>query len=200
MGDPNALGGAFNGTVSYVESFVLPPPLPPLPNGNVNADVDFAVYAPGQFDLSFGAGADGGNPSHFVYAYQIHNIASSDDVILLTVGLDGDETLGSVGFLSGADVDPTSSNFSGITSAAWGFQSPTSIANGQSSDILFFTSAQAPEFDNATLSSGVNNSLQQLPSPSSLIPEPATLALFGIGVTVCCLRKRPKQNHRGDVG
>ena len=69
--DGNAIG-AFQGSVNMANSFQ---PIPGYPLFyNVNADVDFAVYAPNlgssNFDLTFGPGADPSGGADFVYAYR----------------------------------------------------------------------------------------------------------------------------------
>ena len=115
--DGNAIG-AFQGSVNMANSFQ---PIPGYPLFyNVNADVDFAVYAPNlgnsNFDQTFGPGADPSGGADFVYAYQVFNLASmSSSITSFSVGLDGDEyNLGVVpqfiGFL-GAGVNPDDSRF-----------------------------------------------------------------------------------------
>lgn len=148
----------------------------------VSANVDFAVFAPGTFPF-----ADPSGGTEFVYAYQIENLDT--DVSKFTVGLDGDEPLGSIGFVSDVGLtDPTASAFvgAGPTSAAWDFTVPGALTNGNSSAILIFTSSAAPERDSATVQAAWANT-QQLPSP---VPEPATLSLLALGLGLTCVRRR----------
>lgn len=153
----------------------------------ISANVDFAVFAPGAFGVAF-PGEDPSGGADFVYAYQIENLDT--DIITMTVGLDSDESLGTIGFIGDAGlVNPTASLFvgAGPTSAAWDF-GPGTLVNGTSSAILFFTSADAPELDSATVVAAFADS-HNLPSP---LPEPATLSLIalGAGIVFCGRRRR----------
>lgn len=148
----------------------------------VSANVDYAVFAPGTFPF-----ADPSGGTDYVYAYQIENLDS--DVNKLTVGLDGDEPLGSIGFISDVGLtDPTASAYvgAGPTSAAWDFTSPGALTINNSSAVLFFTSSAAPEWDSATVDAAWANS-QNLPSP---LPEPAALGLMAMGLGLACVRRR----------
>ncbi len=161
---------AFTGTQFFDDDFF---------GFTVSADVDYAVFAPGTFPF-----ADPSGGSHYVYAYQIDNLDT--DIVQFTVGVDGDETLGSIGSIAdGGSNSPTAVLYvgAGPTSAAWDF---SGFASGQTSDVLFFTSAEAPELDSATVSAAWANS-HDLPSPS---PEPATLGLVALGVLSCLGRRR----------
>ncbi len=151
----------------------------------VSANVDFAVFAPGTFGVAF-PGLDPSAGAHYVYAYQIQNLDT--DISKMTVGVDGDETLGTVGFISSLGLtDPTTSSYvgSGPTSAAWDFTVPNPLTIGNSSAVLFFTSAEAPELDLSTVAAAWSNT-HDLPSP---VPEPASLALMGLGLGLAIVRK-----------
>lgn len=170
-------GGAipgFTGTQFFDDNFL---------GTTVSANVDFAVFAPGTFNTAF-PGQDPSGGSDYVYAYQIENLDT--DISTFTVGLDGDETLGVIGFIGDVGLtDPTDSSYigAGPTSAAWDF---TGFSNGGNSAVLFFTSAQAPELHSATVAAAWSNS-HELPSP---LPEPATLGLMTLGLGLACVRKR----------
>ena len=147
----------------------------------VSANVDYAVFAPGTFPF-----ADPSGGSDYVYAYQIDNLDTN--IVQFTVGLDGDETLGSIGSIpDGASTNPDVSAYvgAGPTSAAWDF---TGFGSAQTSDVLFFTSAQAPELHSSTVSAQWANS-HDLPSP---LPEPATLSLLALGAAVSFTGRRRK--------
>ncbi len=124
VGDPNSMTG-WNGTVNFDTTFSI---------YTVKAEVDYAVYAPGQFNLSF-PGGDPSGGSHYVYAYRVHNTGSSPfstekNPEHFTVGLDfGDAPdVDSIGFLDlNVGVDPIASLFKpesatpDYTSATWDF-------------------------------------------------------------------------------
>src|SRR5688572_27381628 len=131
--DVNAMSG-FKGTVDFTSV------IGPL---TMAAEVDYAVYAPGQFNLTFGAGADPSNGAHFVYAYQIHNtgiIASDRDPAFLSVGFDPLDHQANIGFLNAnLGLDPSAVAFIPVAnppfhSATWDFN-PV-IADGQSSEVV----------------------------------------------------------------
>jgi len=165
---------------------------PPIPGFMIvmSANVDFAVFAPGNFDAAF-PGLDPSGGTEYVYAYQIKNTGDTQ-ATSLTVGLHGDEPLGSVGFipdntLSLPSIAPFNSQFTtgSSTSVAWDFNQGD-LTNGLSSAVLFFTSAAAPELDTATVMAQLPNT-QLLPSP---LPEPATIGLVLAGVCVMIVGKR----------
>jgi len=153
----------------------------------VNADVDYAVFAPGAFGAAF-PGLDPSGGTEYVYAYQVENTDPATDISKLTVGLDGDEPLGTIGFIPDAGLhDPADELFVGAppTSAAWDFSAATPLPSGVTSAILIFTSAAGPEWDTGT-THGVFADQQALPSPA---PEPASLALMAMGLGAMGSRK-----------
>lgn len=157
----------------------------------VNANVDFAVFAPGTFDTAY-PGEDTSGGTEYVYAYQVLSLDPDTAVKGITVGLDGDEPLGVIGYIGdGVWGDPTSSAYvgSGPSSSAWDFTGASAIPNGSYSAILVFTSAAGPEWDTGTITSTEWSDEQILPSP---VPEPASLALMGLGLGLAIIRKNDR--------
>lgn len=195
QGDPNALS-SWRGFTNVQNSFTFS-----VFTLSVNANVEFAVYEPGKFTMSFPAAAPIGG-SEYVYAYQIFNLTTdSSSVTALTVGLDGDEpfnmgtTLGNIGFVAGTgDVSPSagylapSDGLTSPTSARWAF---SVLPVGESSDVLYFTSPAQPESDSATVTGSWPATTQLLPSPSNTpVPEPTTLGVLALGGLAALIRKQ----------
>ena len=156
----------------------------------INADVEYAVYAPGMFgtSLALGEPTDPSNGEDWVYAYQIFNNASDPLATLnaFSVGLDGDEWPRFIGFLDGPGVNPVNSYFSPAlpdppVTAKWTLSLPS---NGGIGDIMFFTAPGGPETDYASLQNGLACT-RNLPSP--MVPEPATLQLLLFAVAMLAL-------------
>ena len=156
--DGNALAG-FKGTKNF-DATVLPFVLV--------SEIDYAVYAPGQFEASFGLGADPSGGTHFVYAYQVFNdpgnTGANREITEMSVGFadlvdlfDDNELPANIGFLPNVfgnfGVDPVSSSQFGNApggSAVFSFIGGEIPLLGQS-EILIYTSPFPPEFDAATV-------------------------------------------------
>jgi hypothetical protein len=177
-----------------------------LTGGNVfvDASVDYAVYAPGDFNLSF-PGKDPSGGLQYVYRYQLHNASGSGDFLKkMTIGL-VDITSAEGWFCTwvdpepiytGGGIVPPTIGFVGSppTSVNWAYKSSSGfITAGEKSKMLIFTSPFPPTYGSATINSRntVNWYMDdqghqfnwwkgQLPSP---VPEPATfVSLFVAGV------------------
>ena len=161
------------------------------------ADIEYCVYAPGDFELSF-PGEDPSAGLEYVYAYQIFNDldpyptdpppwnGDKGHINAFSVGInDGDEQADNDGFVADVNVDPSSHEVR-PSSVFWGFAGASQLDYGEVSDVLIFTSPFAPEWDNAT-ASGVFPDTEQLPSPT---PEPATLGLLVLAVVALATRRR----------
>lgn len=156
-----------------------------------SATVDYCVFAPGSGPLA------GQHPSDYVYAYQITGVTGGmfgpGLVARLSVGLnDGDElpqAIGAYGAAAG-EVAPSASAFDGvpvINTAGWDFLSAQVIDQGETSEVLFFTSPFGPEWDTSTVKGTMSAVAgQYMPSPT---PEPLTLAMLAAAAPLL-LRKR----------
>jgi hypothetical protein len=153
----------------------------------LNTEVDYAVYAPGQFANSSALGypTDPSGGTQYVYAYQVlNNTGGSEAISTLSVGLYGlggpnqgkDKQVANIEQISYAgDVSPGAQNFSGTPaqSALWNFSSP-SLSIGKVSSILLYTSPFPPETDNSSVQ-GATGDTERLPSP---VPEPVSWLLI----------------------
>ncbi len=187
-GDTNAMD-TWHSTLTFTGS--SDPEYPPV--YYLYANIDYAVYVPGQFNLSF-SGQDPSSGTQYVYAYQLFNDphvpASTDTGILkFTVGVHSDELTADVRI--GQVDDPTTTSdktstpaWAGspiATSATWKFSGSNQIALNYRSKILIFTSEYGPRWDSANLF-GVKGSTAPenqyiMPSP---IPEPAIPLILAI--------------------
>ena len=170
----------WRGSVSYYGYPVIPIPPFSVTDDAIVANVDYAVYAPTQFEASFGEVPGVGN-TDWVYAYQIFNYAPNpqNDISSFTVGLDGDENPIFIGFLDGSGNNPTEAIFSEPAppgSAKWTIMVGNS---GEVSDILFFTAPGSPETHQSSLLQAGFGVGEDLPSP---IPEPAILSMMLLAV------------------
>jgi hypothetical protein len=169
----------------------------------VDGSVDYAVYAPGQFNLSF-PGKDPSNGTQYVYRYQLYNnaVTSSDYIKKLTVGLAGITNAANCKWI---DPDPPYASGGAVptlqvaligtpnpTSAVWSYKASAPLNPGNYSKMLIFTSPYEPTSRLSTIYSqstiahwvdGGGNQYNwwegQLPSP---IPEPTSfcsLLIFG---------------------
>ena len=186
--DANAVAG-FHGTQDFSTS---------IGTLSMKGEVDYAVYAPGKFEQTFGADADPSHNQRYVYAYELHNTGGTADRDLgfLSVGFDAAGPGGSnptdIGMLLVGDHgdDPSASSFiptSGppYNSATWNFSTP--IPDAHYSEILLFTSPFSPEFYDASVQGGGLSKQSRLPSP---VPEPGTaLAVCGM-MSAFLIRRR----------
>ena len=164
--------------------------------------VQYAVYAPGQFQTSAALGnpVDPTGGADYIYAYEI--IAGSQLIKDLTVGIQTGAVPAAspfVGHFAGTPelgVGPTTSIFNSAgpsaSNAKWTDLGPTFWMNNHS-DILYFASAFPPHLFVSSLSQGgAVIATNFLPSP---IPEPGTAALSIVAVACMAvvarrLRKR----------
>jgi hypothetical protein len=185
VSDPNAML-AWQGTQGFYDVDVGS-------GATLDVDVEYAVYAPGQYGKS---GTDPSDGAHYVYAYQVFNdLAGNAPVSSFSVGLDPAANVASIGSDAGSGTlggtAPTTSAFSGTppTSAVWYFSSNTidPPPPNEYSTVLLFTSPYGPRWAPGSLLDSGLSDRQDLPSPT---PEPATLALMALGGVGMLARRR----------
>ena len=186
-------------------SIAVPPVAPPLFNDRVTAVVEWAAFAPGDFQLYLNdegiAASDPSGPSEVLYAYQIVSIdAAIPGISTLTVAVDTTDARGSVlaptEVATGAASEVANSGGGDqSTSMAWFFDSL--LQPGDTTALLVFTSPFAPILDNLQLSSGLAS---PTPSPQVAsisdriyeqgVPEPSSVALLLMGSVIALGRRR----------
>ena len=197
--DPNAIAGLANpATGENISVFSNT-------TGGVTllANVEYAVYAPGQFGTSAALGlpaaADPSHGTQYVYAYEIfnqnvpgHALVSTMTVALTPTGNPANITHVSANVVGG--MSPFASQFipagTPKTSAKWTWLS--NLTPGTHSDILLFTSPNPPRLVTSSMLGGSNTlDAELLPSP---VPEPGSLALslaaLGTLIAVRALRRK----------
>jgi len=185
LGAPGTLGAPFQTTQNFFAT-----------NGTDTLDinVDFAVWAPGQFPGTYVpfAGFTPANPTDYVYAYQVYNNGPGHGQSTRQFSQLGiNSTGGVINSLgkdpsfdpSGVDVD-TPFAFLSPQGASYQFLVPT-IGVNQFSVVLLLTSPNAPTFSQASVFDSGLSANGQVPMP---VPAPATLTLLALGAA--CLRRR----------
>ncbi len=174
--------------------------------GAISGTVSFAVFAPdGSFDTflddSYGDGvySDPTAGTKFIYAFQVQS-DSGNSIETLNSGYDfGANTAGFLApqsIAGSGDIGPGSTVFNS-TSAVWDFSGAT-IANGQISDVLFYTSDLGPQPDKLSIGSvfglvQADSGETDFASPSQ-IPEPTSALLMIIGTALGLLIGR-REGH-----
>jgi len=175
-----------------------------LAGGSFSGDVDFAVFAPGSFqtflDGEYGGGTynDPTNGAEFIYAFQV--AAANGAIQTLNAGLDMGADTGSLGspqsFAASGDTGPNTTTFND-TSARWDWGFASSIAAGQTSDLLFYSSNVGPKPDQVTI--GSQFLLDQADSGqfdyASPVPEPTSAFILFVGIGTAGMFARRKRER-----
>jgi hypothetical protein len=191
-----------NGMADWQGAITVTGPMPDLYEV-LAVTIEYCVYGPGQFGLSF-PGMDPSDGESYIYAYQLFNnidphpayqtTYDPDYVERFSVGLDSNEAAQGCWFLSGTGIAPSDSDtlFAGSTQVGWDFtegQMAYSTDPDAVSAVLYFSSPAGPELDKTTVSGWQVASGWFLPSPS-LVPEPATMAVMLVGAASLLRRRR----------
>lgn len=177
-------GGSWTGSDVYDNGLASP--------FHLVGNLDFAVFTAANFVTAFPGAAPAYVPGDaLVYAYQIENqgdfAVSAQIVGISSVA----NTIGSFLYNAG-EVAPSFSVFDVGGNAIWGFTAPN-IGTGQDSYVLAYSSPNIP-----TMGTGVGITVDggtfgitNVPTPSSTpIPEPASIAVAGLGLVSCLLSRR----------
>jgi hypothetical protein len=153
----------------------------------LNVDVDWAVYCAFQFHWD----GYGPPPGEFTYAYQVY-VNPQVGVFKFSVGMLEGNDADNIGiFPLGAGVAPFLMGFGGTPpdTANWDWASP-GLLPGQNSVGLAYSSINAPLFFVGSIHNAGLQAAGMVPSPSDVIPEPATLVLAGVGAMMLLRRRR----------
>ncbi len=150
----------------------------------LKGDVNWVVYAPGDFpDVYKGLGytpTDG----EFTYVYQV--VSQGNDAIH-KISVDVENSADNIGAF-GSGVAPGKAVLSPPDTTYWAFPDPNSIGQLQSSQMLAFSSTQSPdEFYGQVFDGGNIADLDVLPGPGTItigVPEPSTLCLALVGLAM----------------
>jgi hypothetical protein len=159
-------------------------------SGTLAANVDYAVYAPGQYPDDGLTGNDPSNGAEYVYAYQVFNTGASP-ITFLSVGHQGPGAA-----VHNATPDALHATVGGIAPTLWvalstsvvGAFNSVQIQPPQHSEVLLFTSPNAPTFRAASVANSGQSNQQTLPTP--VVPEPAGLALATLALGALLRRSR----------
>jgi hypothetical protein len=176
------------------------------PITSVAVDIEYAVFAPGQFQLStYSGGSDPSGGSEYIYAYHIDNNlnphpndppngdGTHNYISRFSVGLDGNEQPKNITFINSlAGFNPVESAFAPAAppfdTATWRFALSGGLPYGNLSDVLIFSSPFGPELDNTSVLGPIGASLtNSLPSPT---PEPGVLGVLGLAGVLGLMRPR----------
>ncbi len=185
---PNAIAG-FQGSENFSGAVV---------GGQLDVDVDYAVFAPGDFAGTFNEfpGLPAFDPNDYVYAYQVYNIGAANGgtsttaVSQMAINLSSGGLIGSLG--EDPDFDPSPNDVPATAAFDFGDSALYLYLNGglpidNFGVVLLLSSPFGPAFVDANVVDGGGNINGFLPGP---IPEPTSLLLLVAGLGVASLRRR----------
>jgi hypothetical protein len=152
-------------------------------------DLDYAVYAPGDYPDDGVNGQDPSDGAEYVYAYQAYNVSSSASLTTVTVGLtDGALANNPMGDPLHVEVGGAAPTFSVVqpTSVLSNFSTPP-VGPGDFSSVFLYTSPYEPTFFATSVIGGGIADQQLAPSP---LPEPSCLGLLIVGLAAATGRRR----------
>ncbi len=184
--DPNA--AVYDGTTWHGSVDVLAGPN--AEGKYLRATIDYCVYAPGMFSYP----GQGYTPTagEFVYAYQVF-VDPNVEAFKLSVGMLASNEANNIGTwaISGG-VDPNDLGFGGTPpnlDTAWWSWDP-GLQPGENSVGLAYSSINAPLWWLGTIQNSGLAASGFVPSPSDVIPEPATMGLVLAGAIAALRRRR----------
>jgi hypothetical protein len=188
--DANAIPG-FQGSAAFT--------------GNVgpailDANVEFAVYAPGSFGLSFPPIDDPSGGTQYVYAYQVFNNGPTANTRVQELSIFLEPNLNPVTATGDTPAGGLAPNLvqipiggTGQSNVKWTWVNPL-FNVGLFSDIVLFTSPYAPHYVLSSVKGGSTTiASNALPSP---VPEPSTVALSAAALS-CLALARYARRRRG---
>jgi hypothetical protein len=162
---------------------------------NVSAYIEYAVYERDGGDEISSFGLDAVGTGAYIYAYQIFTDPSTGydaiesfvvpgTTVIDTSGLDG---IGTLDDGTGDSIDGTPVN-DGST-IAWTFEAGT-LVDGKQSWFLVFSSDASPIAGDYELTITEENPFPTPGGGDDSVPEPATIALIGLGIIPAIMKKK----------
>jgi hypothetical protein len=171
----------FSGEANFQSSSTIPPVF------FLNADVDYAVFAPGKFPAALGIGqtSDYTPPANdYIYAYQIADLdvpSPASDVYVLSILFTGSMGGGSISHVGQTDPVGSSSDvpYTDVFLNISSYYDFTSIVlpPGENSFLLFYASPLQPVMSISEIigGNGLSDGDVPLPSPTNMVMN------FGLG-------------------